>query len=90
MTQEYNSIGGKRSSSLTLTNLLQSTLTRKELSLQYQVRVKKKKSLTASTSMGYGIWWLVPSKNGSLYSNWSILQHVQSLIVHLYGKVEGM
>jgi len=42
-----------------------------------------------STSMQYDVWWLGLSKSGSWYSNPSTQLHVQCLMVHLYGKVEG-
>ena len=52
--------------------------------------MKKERSASASASMGYDVWWLVPFRNGSWYSNPSTLPHVQNLIARLYGKVEGM
>ena len=51
--------------------------------------MKKGRSLTAFTSMGYDVWWLVRFRNGNWYSNPSMLLHVWSLMVHLYGKIEG-
>jgi hypothetical protein len=46
--------------------------------------------VSTSASMGYDVWWLVPFRNGSWYSNPSMLPHVQSSMACLYGKVEGM
>jgi len=86
----YICIGGKGTSSIALTNLLESASVRKNWLLQYHPETKKRRSKTASTSMGYNVWWLVLFKNGNSYSNQSTLLCVQSSTAHLYGKVEGM
>ena len=88
--RSYLHISGEMTSSLVLTDLLKSNLKRKNLPLQCHAKMMEVKSLCTSTSMGYDVWWLVPSKNGNWYSNPSMLLHVWRLTVHLYGKVEGM
>ena len=83
-------IGGKRTSSIISTNSLKSALIWKDLSLRYHARMKRRRSKIASTSMGYDVWWPVPSRSGNWCSNPSMLLCARSLTVHLYGKVEGM
>jgi hypothetical protein len=44
-------------------DLLKSILTQKISSLRYQVKMKKTRTLTIYTFMGYDTWWQVHSRN---------------------------
>ena len=58
------SLGWWKKNRIMLTSLLKIVSLKKNLSLQYHAKTKRRK-MTASTSMGYDVWWLVLSKNGS-------------------------